>query len=64
VIAQAVNLMNFLKGPKQFVIPIYQRTLAKDASALPDFCICALFILRRLKGKWIMGCSELYVREN
>jgi uncharacterized protein with ParB-like and HNH nuclease domain/predicted transport protein len=26
VIAQAVNLMNFLKGPKQFIIPIYQRT--------------------------------------
>ena len=26
MIAQAVNLMNFLKGPKQFIIPIYQRT--------------------------------------
>jgi uncharacterized protein with ParB-like and HNH nuclease domain len=26
VITQAVNLMNFLKGPKQFIIPIYQRT--------------------------------------
>jgi uncharacterized protein with ParB-like and HNH nuclease domain len=24
--AQAVNLMNFLKGPKQFIISIYQRT--------------------------------------
>ena len=26
MIAQAVNLMNFLKGPKPFIIPIYQRT--------------------------------------
>lgn len=26
MIAQAVNLMSFLKGPKQFIIPIYQRT--------------------------------------
>jgi hypothetical protein len=24
VIAQAVNLMIFLKGPKQFIIPVYQ----------------------------------------
>ena len=26
MIAQAVNLLNFLKGPKQFIIPIYRRT--------------------------------------
>ena len=26
MIAQAVNLLNFLKGPKQFIIPMYQRT--------------------------------------
>ncbi len=33
MIAQAVNLMNFMKG----------LTLALDASALPDFCTSALF---------------------
>ncbi|RJQ22602.1 MAG: hypothetical protein C4560_02105 [Nitrospiraceae bacterium] len=27
VTAQAVNLINFLKGPKQFIIPIYQRSI-------------------------------------
>jgi hypothetical protein len=26
VIAQAVNMMNCLNGPEQFIIPIYQRT--------------------------------------
>ncbi len=26
MIAQAVNFMNFLNRPKQFIIPIYQRT--------------------------------------
>ena len=26
MIAQAANVMNFLKGPKQFIIPVFQRT--------------------------------------
>ncbi len=39
MIVQAVNLMNSLKGPKQFIIPIYQRTYSwalKECGQLSD----------------------------
>ncbi|QWR77894.1 DUF262 and DUF1524 domain-containing protein [Candidatus Magnetomonas plexicatena] len=42
--AQAVNLMNYLKGPKQFIIPIYQRTYSwtrKECAQLWDDIIKA-----------------------
>ncbi|MGC2061772.1 MAG: hypothetical protein WA610_02260 [Thermodesulfovibrionales bacterium] len=46
VIAQAVNLMNFLKGPKQFIIPIYRRTYSwtlKECSHLPISLLLTAF---------------------
>ena len=46
MIAQAVNLLNFLKGPKQFIIPIYQRTYSwtlKECGQLPISVLLAAF---------------------
>jgi hypothetical protein len=37
MIAQAINLMNFLKGPKQFIIPFYQRTYSNPVYNSPEF---------------------------
>jgi len=37
MIAQAVNMMNFMKGPKQFIIPIYQRTYSNPYFNSPEF---------------------------
>jgi len=57
VIAQAVNLMNFLKGSKQFIIPIYQQRLTTISLLLAAFGRAlfvteALLVNRFTEAKW------------
>ncbi len=61
MIAQAVNLMNFLKGPKQFIIPIYQRTYSwtlKECGQLSLLLAAFGWALLITEAFWIMGIIE------
>jgi hypothetical protein len=64
VIALAVNLMNFLKGPKQFIIYIYQRTrnwTLKECGQFPIFFLSLPWpgaLIGTCSGIWMTGDME------